>query len=236
MARIVKEDEYASKRKEILEAAQRLIYTKGYEQVTIQDILAELKISKGAFYHYFGSKHELLEGIIAKLRQDVEIHLTPLLENPHLPALEKLHLYFDTAARWKTGHKDFVLALLDAWYADHNALVRQKVQAATVQWIAPALAQIIRQGIQEGSLSTPYPEQAGSVIMALMNGMGDTAAALLLASELDGEARKKFDLFVAAYTDALERVLGAAPGSIRLIEPAIMDEWFGAREAKDYAK
>ncbi len=42
MARTVKEEEYAVKRKEILDAAQRLVYTKGYEQMSIQDILNEL--------------------------------------------------------------------------------------------------------------------------------------------------------------------------------------------------
>lgn len=47
MARIVKEKAYAVKRNEILEAAQRLVYTKGYEQMTIQDILDSLQISKG---------------------------------------------------------------------------------------------------------------------------------------------------------------------------------------------
>ena len=48
MARIVKEEAYTGKRNVILDVAQRLIYTKGYEQMTIQDILAELQISKGA--------------------------------------------------------------------------------------------------------------------------------------------------------------------------------------------
>ena len=53
MARTVKEQEYAEKRNEILDAAQRLVYTKGYERMTIQGILADLQISSGAFYHYF---------------------------------------------------------------------------------------------------------------------------------------------------------------------------------------
>ncbi|HXZ05870.1 MAG TPA: TetR family transcriptional regulator, partial [Ktedonobacteraceae bacterium] len=47
MARIVKEKEFAGKRNEILDVAQRLIYTRGYEQMTVQDILEELEISKG---------------------------------------------------------------------------------------------------------------------------------------------------------------------------------------------
>ncbi len=76
MARIVKA--HAARRNEILDVAQRLIYTKGYEQMTIQDILSDLQISKGAFYHYFDSKQALLEAIIetyaAKDRTDPPAH------------------------------------------------------------------------------------------------------------------------------------------------------------------
>lgn len=53
MARVVKEKEYAQRRSQIVEAAQRFMYTKGYELMSIQDILDDLGISKGAFYHYF---------------------------------------------------------------------------------------------------------------------------------------------------------------------------------------
>ena len=53
MPRVVKEEDYAARRNEILDVARQLVYTKGYEQMSIQDILDALKISKGAFYHYF---------------------------------------------------------------------------------------------------------------------------------------------------------------------------------------
>lgn len=56
MPRVVKEEDYAARRNEILDVARRLVYTKGYEQMSIQDILDALKISKGAFYHYFDSE------------------------------------------------------------------------------------------------------------------------------------------------------------------------------------
>ena len=67
MARKVNEQEYAEKRNEILEAAQRLVFTKGYERMTIQDLQAELKISSGAFYHYFGSKPAVLEALAERM-------------------------------------------------------------------------------------------------------------------------------------------------------------------------
>lgn len=63
MARTVNEQEYASKRNDILNTARQLIFTKGYEQMTIQDMLNELKISSGAFYHHFDSKPAVLKGI-----------------------------------------------------------------------------------------------------------------------------------------------------------------------------
>src|SRR5438309_977263 len=63
MARTVKEEEYAIRRNQILDVAQGLIYTKGYEQMTIQDVLDGVQMSKGAFYHYFDSKRALLSDL-----------------------------------------------------------------------------------------------------------------------------------------------------------------------------
>jgi len=54
-ARVVNEEEFAVRRNEILDAVQRLVFTKGYQQMSIQDILDDLHMSKRAFYHYFAS-------------------------------------------------------------------------------------------------------------------------------------------------------------------------------------
>src|SRR5512137_2533599 len=102
MARIVKEEEYALKRKEILDAAQRLIYAQGFEQMSVQDILDELNISKGAFYHYFNSKVSLLDGLMDRMMDEAELVLRPIVEAKDLPAIDKLRRYFDAGSRWKT--------------------------------------------------------------------------------------------------------------------------------------
>src|SRR6266487_2074070 len=107
MARTVNEKEYRVKLNEILDVAQRLVYTKGYDQMAIQDILDELQISKGAFYHYFDSKPALLEALIERLGQEALRLLNPIVQDPHLGALDKLQRFFDTAVRWKTARKAF---------------------------------------------------------------------------------------------------------------------------------
>src|SRR4030065_618904 len=169
MGRVVKQVEHAARRKDILDAAQRIVMeTKGYEGMSIQDVLDELKISKGAFYHYFDSKGALLEALIERMVEEAEPLLTEIVRDPRLPALEKLQRFFDRAARWKTARKSYLLALLRIWYADENDIVRDKLRASAPQRFGPLLPEIIRQGIREGVLTAAYPDQAGAVVLSLV--------------------------------------------------------------------
>lgn len=214
MARTVNEQEHTRKRNEILDAALRLIFAKGYERMTIQDILAALRISSGAFYHYFGSKPALLEAFIERMREVSEKPLLPIIHDPHLSALEKLQGFFDTLDRLRIERQRDVVALGRVWYTDENAIVRQKVEAAVVQQRAPLLTAIVYQGIQEGVFTAAYPDQAGEVILSLLQGMGNTHARLLLSLERERDEQRIIEDIVtthAAYMDAIERVLGAPP-------------------------
>ena len=224
MTRIVKA--HAVRRNEILDVAQRLIYTKGYEQMTIQDILDGLQISKGAFYHYFDSKQALLEAIIERMQQEVEQILLPIVQDRELPALEKLHRFFATASSWKTARKDFFLALLRVWYRDDNAIVRQKLRTTGTTWLAPWLSAIIHQGVEEGVLTTSYPDWVGEVVLALVMELGETLGRLLLSFELEHDNMLRIEGTVATYTDALERVLGAPKDSLQIVDAETLSEWF----------
>ena len=231
MVRIVKEDNYAARRNEILDVTRQLVYTKGYEQMSIQDILDALKISKGALYHYFDSKSALLEALIDRIGDEAEATIFPLLDDPTLPALEKLRRYFSSAVQWKAAQKDYMLALLRIWYSDHNSIMRQKVFAKMLKRVAPSFSQVIRQGVQEGTLSTKFPEYATEISLYLILGLGDKFGEVILeheagASKLSAEERFcMIDDAVAAYTNALERVLGAATGSIQLMDADSIRIW-----------
>jgi len=237
MARTVKEQEYAEKRNDILDAAQRLVYSKGYERMTIQDILANLQISNGAFYHYFDSKQAVLEGFIERIRQAVEQPLLPIVHDPHLPALEKFQRFFDTLDRLRIVHKTDVVKLGRIWYSDDNAIVRQKVDEAVVKQRAPLLTEIVRQGIREGVFTTAYPDQAGEVILSLLQGMGNTHARLLLSLEQERDELRCIEAIVtthAAYMDAIERVVGAPPNSFYRTDAEAVKVWVAALRDNDH--
>ena len=224
MPRIVKE--HVVRRNEIIDAARKLVYTKGYEQMTIQDILDELQISKGAFYHYFDSKQALLEALMERLAEEMDQLLTPIVYDPQLPALEKFQRFFDSFNRWKTAQKSFLVTLLPVWFADENAIVRQKQRVLAVKQMTPLLDALIRQGVQEGVMATPYLDQVGKIALTLMFDLSETLGHLFLAFTSEHEDLHNAERVVAAYTNAIERVLGTPEGSLQLVDSHILKEWF----------
>ncbi len=230
MARKVKEEDYASRRNEILDAARTLIYTKGYEQMSIQDILDALKISKGAFYHYFDSKQALLDGLIEQMLDEAELVLRPIVEAKDLSAVEKMQRYLDTGGRWKVAQKAFMLDLLRVWHTDSNSLVRQKQETAAMKRIAPMLTEIISQGIAEGAFTTKYPDQFGSMILGLSRGIEEAISELLFAEEPPPDALQRLEAIMGAYSESFERILGAPAGSLPLGDGDILKEWLAAPE------
>jgi AcrR family transcriptional regulator len=225
MARIIKEEEYAVRRNQILDSAQKLVYTIGYEQMTIQDILNDLSISKGAFYHYFDSKQALLEGLVDRLLDEAVKGLFPILQDSNLPALEKFQRFFAASSRWKTDHKEYLLAFTRMWYADENALIRQKVQPALIQHMNPLFTEVIHQGIREGVMKTPFPEQAGAVILSLFQALGDAFIGMYFSDEPGKYTLEQYEDLFAAYTDAMERTIGLSAGSFQLMDKDTLKEW-----------
>lgn len=232
MARKVKEEDYASRRNEILDAARTLVYTKGYEQMSIQDILDALKISKGAFYHYFDSKQALLDGLIERMLDEAELVLRPIVEAKELSAVEKMQRYLDTGGRWKVAQKAFMLDLLRVWHTDSNILVRQKQETEAMKRIAPMLAEIIRQGIAEGAFTTKFPDHFGSMILGLSRGIEEAIAELLLAEEQQPDALQRLEAIIGAYSESFERILGAPAGSMPLGNIDVLKEWLAMPSAK----
>jgi len=226
MSRILIKEEYEQRRNEILDAAQRLVYTKGYEGISIQDILSELQISKGAFYHYFDSKQSLIEALIMRLGKQMEELLVPIAQDVNLPALKKLQQFFNTAAQWKTDRKDYLLMLVKVWYADENIYLRQKVQAALIPQTSYLLTSVINQGIQEGVFQTSYPEHVAEIIFALLQSFGDNLIRLILQQKFNSETLNRLNHLSASYQDAVERILGAAHGTLPLFDTNILREWF----------
>ena len=225
MVRTVNEAAYEARRNAILDAAQRAIETKGYEQMAIADLVGELRISSGAFYHYFDSKPVLLEALVERIGDQIEQLVLPIIHDPTSSVLNKLQRFFAALDRWKRAHMRFVLASLRIWYGDENAIVRHKLYIARVKRLTPWLEEMIRQGVAEGILTTSYPDQVARMVISLFEDLGYATAEILLAEEHAPDDLSRLARILEACADGLERLLGAPAGSIPQVSRADLLAW-----------
>ena len=95
-----------------------------------------------------------------------------------------------------------------------------------LQAVSPLIQQVIEQGIGEGVFNHPQPAMLGRVILSLIVDQGNALAELLLNTEISAESVLQIEQSAAAYTSAIERVLGLADNSLKIFDiETIKREW-----------
>lgn len=227
MARTVNPTLHTVRRDAFLDVAQRLVETKGYEAMSIQDVLEALEVSKGAFYHYFDSKQALLEAVVERFADGAMARMAPIFGDPKLSALEKLERVFAGIAGWKAERKDLVLAIIEVWNSDSNAIVREKLRRMSVRFLTPLFSAVIKQGIDEGMFNVASPDETATVLLSVMLGFQEQATHLFIARQANTIPFELVERTVAGYTAAYERILGIPKGSLTLTDRATLHFWFG---------
>jgi AcrR family transcriptional regulator len=225
LARVLKE--YDERKNEILDAAQELFYSRGYEQTPVNSIIEKVGVSKGTFYHYFKSKEDLLDSLAERVTEQIVVHIEKMLDKPQLGAIAKLNLMFESSAGWKAANREIIIALMNAMYSDNNLLMRKKITARTVAVASPLMTRIIQQGISEGVFNTSFPDDISEMIFQMTTGFSEKFAELFPTLEEHPENKTLIIKTLEMYEDAIERFLGAPSGSIKLGSRAALEKIIG---------
>src|SRR5262252_11113825 len=116
MARTLNLAVHTVRREAFVEAAQRLMQARGWEQVSIQDVLDAVEASRGAFYHYFDSKQALLGAMVDRIADQAIAEVEPVVNDPTLAAIPKLERFFGGIAQFKTERKALMLEFIEVWF------------------------------------------------------------------------------------------------------------------------
>lgn len=188
-------------RNKILDASLELYRTKGYEKTTILDIVDAMGTSRGAFYHHFKTKEEVLWAILDRRENDIfDVYFEALVKDTALTGMEKLRKLFMYSLEMAFIGEDIhltqaVLGLM----REPKILAQQVKETQNTKWLEP----IIEQGISDGSIPDTHPYILIELTQLLLQFWlfptifpGDTAyikAKVLMAKEmLEG---LKFPLF-----------------------------------------
>lgn len=208
------------RRDEILECAMRLFTERGYDATSINHIIGRAGVSKGAFYHHFQSKDDLMEALARRYAEDALVAVAPVLADETLDSFSRLSAFLAGMRDHKVAAADALRTTFEPLFRPENIQLYHRSQKAILDVMRPILAGIIARGIEERCFDVPDASAAADVILGLMVGTRDIMADIYSARG-DLERRRHFDRMVARMNylaTVIDRILGVPEGSIELAD------------------
>ena len=146
----------------ILTVAMRLFLEKGYEKTTIQDIVDQLGgLTKGAVYHHFKSKEEIMDAVTEKMFWDND-PFEKVRGREDLTGLEKMKevIRLTQEPDWSSLARQSMPILKNPKLLAKCIEDNQRI--ATPRWLA-----LIEEGMADGSIRTEYPREAAELLTLL---------------------------------------------------------------------
>ncbi|MDU4736148.1 MAG: TetR/AcrR family transcriptional regulator [Thomasclavelia ramosa] len=144
----------------ILEVSQRLFLERGYDNTKIQDIADELGMTKGAIYHHFESKEEIMN----KLGETMFIHnnLFEIVKKRNdLNGLEKMKLVI----KLNQSNEQMVELTNQALPLLENPQILAKMFESNYQNLLPYWLELIKEGQKDGSIKADHPKELAELLI-----------------------------------------------------------------------
>lgn len=165
--RIVKDA--VERRNEILDVAERLFCTKGYDNTSTNDILAEIGIARGTLYYHFSSKEDILDAMIDRILDGTIRKAESIALDEAVPVLERLtQTVLAANVDTQTGSM-----ILEQVHKPQNALMHAKMQERLLSQLVPLFVKIVEDGISQNLMKTEYPVETMEMLLLYANTVFD---------------------------------------------------------------
>lgn len=198
--RIVKEAE--ARKNEILDAADELFGRKGFDGTSTNDILQKVGIARGTLYHHFKSKEDIMDALIERYSARMLGAAQEIAADKSIPVVERI-IRVIMALKISGGGSHEIMEHI---HKPQNALMHQKIQRVVVNGVPPILAEIIREGIEQGLFSTPFPYECMEMVVVYTSAVFDDDLVSLTDEKRAGRLQ--------AFVFNLERLLGVESGGL----------------------
>lgn len=212
MPRVIKHPDM--RRTELLDIAASLFARSGYNATSVDEIIAQAGLSKGAFYHHFPSKEALLDGLAKRAATAAREGIERLLSNPDLTAIQRLNGFIAAGRATETGSTSF--RIFASIFMPENLVLYYRLHAAVAEVVKEPLSQIIDAGTREGTMKCDDPQATAEIILALGTVTHGVVADLLDATTTEARSRamQAFRRRMEQQGIAVDRILGLSDGTV----------------------
>lgn len=213
------------RKQEFLATALALFYAKGYEKTTIQDIIEKMRVSKGAFYHYFQSKEDIVLSIAAEFAGETVKVIAKIAGRGDLTAVQKINKAIE-AVNEHNGSAEAQKAIMRGILnSEENLKLQSKISASIRHQAGMLMEKIIDLGIKEGVFKTVSSRELAEFTIYTLDDL-NTSIAELLRELRGGEEVFNYQAFIERldqklmlYEEVLARVFQVPEGAINLLPP-----------------
>ncbi|MBP2653463.1 MAG: TetR family transcriptional regulator [Firmicutes bacterium] len=195
--RVVKEAE--ERKNEILDAANELFNQKGFDGTSTNDILERVGIARGTLYYHFKSKEDIMDALIDRYNVLILGTAQEIAADKSIPVNERI---IRVVMALKISSNGNGKEIMEHIHKPQNALMHQKIQQVIITGVTPILTEIIREGIEQGLFSTPFPYECMEMLVTYAN------------TVFDADINEEHDSCIQAFIFNAERLLGAKNGSL----------------------
>lgn len=200
--RVVKEA--VERRNEILDAAEELFVTKGYDKTSTNDILDKVQIARGTLYYHFKSKEDILNAMIDRINSSLFAKAEAVAKDKNIPVVERIVLTI-TSLRVNT---DIGNEIITQVHKPQNALMHQKMQQSLVNGVLPILTSLVDEGNAEGIFDVKYPKETTEMLILY--------STIAFDDDYD-ESPESSQKRIEAFLYNVERLLKAKEGSVQTV-------------------
>ena len=153
--------------RKILDTAERLFIETGYDRASLQEIIDETGLSKGAIYHHFASKEDIFYAVCDRIGQRNAEVLSQVRDAPGLNGLEKLRAMFKTSLQPERQAKMFCMM---PYLMDNAKFLATEMRSIFTEVVPCFVEPIVRQGMADGSIRTEHPKELAEAMIILADG------------------------------------------------------------------
>ena len=217
------------KRAQILDAAEKLFFERGYDRTSVQDILDALQMSKGGFYHYFDAKDSVLRAVSERRSQGRFDKLNEELYGTRRGPIERLNLLLGMANLFEAEELPFAALLLKLCYRDKDAAMCAHRRRVLIDRLLPMVNDVVAEGVADGSFHTRHPMEVGRLLLLLACDVDDEVCNMLADQPDNPDVMIKLVELLNTWRESAEKLVGAPYGTIVLFEVSkLLEDWQAA--------
>lgn len=143
----------------LIEEGIQQLSVHGYHGTGIKQVLDAVKVPKGSFYNYFGSKEAYVAEIIVEYNQQALAMFDDFIKHSSLPAIAQLKAIYEfMLAKFanQSCQKGCLIGSIAAEIGNTYALCQQAMQTSVEDWLI-RLSRLIQKGQDQESIRQDIP-------------------------------------------------------------------------------